>query len=488
MADGRPNILWICTDQQRWDTVGALGNADIRTPTVDALCEDGVAFDHAYCQSPICTPSRASFLTGRYPAAHQVQRNGNAFFPPHETLVTKRFAEAGYDCGLVGKLHLSAAKYHEARPDDGYRVFHWNHHPTPDAARGDAYEHWLRHEKKVDPQALYADIGAFCGPGVPAEFHQTTWCAEMATRFVTDRRDGPWLLSVNFFDPHAPFDAPPEALAKVDPAGMPLPLWRPSDGERWRDFAAVDQQQIEPLDPTVRRHAAAPEGPRSHDSIASNVGTYDALDIKANYYGMIEFIDAKLAGVMAALRDTQQIENTIVVYMSDHGEMLGDHGLALKGCRFFDGLVRVPLVMSWPGRWRRGLVSPALVELVDVAPTLLDAAGLEVPWSMQGKSLVPILTGAAPPDRHKDRVVCEFNGALGSRHTDQTHGTMVFDGRIKSIVYHGHPKGEIFDHTADPGEFENRWDDVALRAEALKTHLEAYGGTVGRGPPRSADY
>ena len=120
-------------------------------------------------------------LTGRYPASHHVYRNGNAFFPPNEVLVTRILADHGYDCGLVGKLHLSAAKYHEKRTDDGYRVFHWNHHPTPDAARGDAYEHWLRHEKKVDPQALYRDKGAFVGAGVPAEYHQSTWCAEMAT-------------------------------------------------------------------------------------------------------------------------------------------------------------------------------------------------------------------------------------------------------------------------------------------------------------------
>ncbi len=127
MAERRPNILWFCSDQQRWDTVGALGNPHIRTPAVDALVGQGTAFRRAYTQSPICTPSRASFLTGRYPASHHVYRNGNAFFPAHEKLVTRIFADAGYDCGLIGKLHLSAAKYHERRTDDGYRAFHYNH-------------------------------------------------------------------------------------------------------------------------------------------------------------------------------------------------------------------------------------------------------------------------------------------------------------------------------------------------------------------------
>ena len=204
MAATRPNILWYCADQQRWDTIHALGNAHIRTDALDALASSGVAFNRAYTQSPICTPARASFLTGRYPASHHVYRNGNAYFPPHEKLVTKRLAEAGYDCALVGKLHLAAAKHYEVRTDDGYRVFHWSHHPTPDQAFGHDYENWLKNEKKVDPVALYADVNYFCGPGVASEYHQTTWCSEMAMRFITERRDRPWMISVNPIDPHHP--------------------------------------------------------------------------------------------------------------------------------------------------------------------------------------------------------------------------------------------------------------------------------------------
>jgi arylsulfatase A-like enzyme len=167
--------------------------------------------------------------------------------------------------------------------------------------------------------------------------------------------------------------------------------------------------------------------------------------------------------------------------------MLGDHGLVLKGCRFFDGLVRVPMIWSCPGRFRQDLASDALVELVDIAPTLLDAAGLDVPWFMQGRSLLPILEGRADPNAHKTQVVSEFKDSIGG-HPDHSHGSMVFDGRFKSVVYHGHAVGEIFDHASDPGEFDNLWHDAPLRADRLKAHLDALAATISAGPPRSALY
>lgn len=488
----RPNILWYCTDQQRWDTVRALGQQHIVTPMLDELCAGGVAFSRAYTQSPICTPARTSFLTGRYPASHHVYRNGNAWFPGHEKLVTRLFADAGYDCGLVGKLHLTAAKHYEQRPDDGYRVFHWSHHPHPDFTRGHDYENWLRHEKRVDPVALYGPHNAFCAPGVPAEYHQTTWVSEMAIRFITEQRDGPWMLSLNPFDPHAPFDAPPEYLARVNAESMPLPLFRDTDIERQKAFAAIDQQTRVAVDPRSRRKVAAVVE-TEHDLVASAPPlAYDALEVKANYYAMIMLIDDQLRRIVDVLRSTGQLENTIIVYMSDHGELLGDHGLILKGCRFFDGLVRIPLIFSWPGELRAGLRSDALVESIDVAPTLLQAAGLEVPGSMQGRSLLPLMRGETDPQHHKAAVISEFKDSIGGpQYGDHSHGSMVFDGRYKSVVYHGHRIGELYDTQADPGEFENLWDDPGardLKLEQLKLHLDTMMATISAGPERRLAY
>src|SRR5215211_4002255 len=144
-GNDRPNILWFCADQQRWDTIGALGNPHVRTPNLNRLVREGTAFTHAYCQAPVCTPSRASFLTGKYPSTIHVNTNGNTHFPPQERLVTRRLADAGYDCGLVGKLHLAGAAWRpEPRTDDGYGSFRFSHAPRNDWPRMHDYADWLR--------------------------------------------------------------------------------------------------------------------------------------------------------------------------------------------------------------------------------------------------------------------------------------------------------------------------------------------------------
>ena len=201
----RPNILWICTDQQRYDTIGALGNPYVQTPHIDRLVREGVAFTHAYCQSPICTPSRASFLTGTHPVRTRTTRNGNdAMAPGHPPLVTKLLADAGYDCGLIGKLHLSSAyRRIERRTDDGYRYWQYSHAPRDDWPVGHDYADWVRSKGYVLKELTQSL------DGVPAELHQTTWCAQKTSEIMReDRGDQPWLASGNIYDPHPPFNPP----------------------------------------------------------------------------------------------------------------------------------------------------------------------------------------------------------------------------------------------------------------------------------------
>ena len=506
MNNERPNILWFCTDQQRFDTIHALGNPHINTPNLDRLVEEGVAFTHAFCQSPICTPSRASFLTGRYPANVRGCMNGNEEWGEGAPLVTALLAESGYDCGLSGKFHLAGAHgREEPRPeDDGYRVFHWSHDPQDRYPSGHAYADWLAaqgyslRDLREDPASI------------PPDLHQTTWCTDRAIEFLSEkRRKGPWLMSVNVFDPHAPFDPPQEYRDRYDSSKLPSPLFQQSD---------LATQLAIPGD--FQNEARPPQEFNAQDTIAS-------------YYAMIELIDENVGRLLAALEETEQRENTVIIFTSDHGEMLGDHGLLLKGCRFNEGLVRVPLIISWPGLFPApeepapedspvsensngeendevedspadapedntppapaGFVSDALVELVDIAPTLLELAGLSLPHGMQGRSLLPILRGEAPPHQHRDFVRCEYYSALnphipGRGQYEGSYATMYRDQRHKVVVYHGHEQGELYDLENDPGEFENLWhnpDSAALRFDLMRRNFDALAFSIDPGPPQT---
>ena len=394
-------------------------------------------------------------LTGYYPSAIDANRNGTPAFSGKAPLVTRSLADAGYVCGLVGKLHLAAAHRRvEPRADDGYSVFRWNHRPVrrdywpPEA---DAYRAWV--------EGRGGDLDSLTGgevyrvtshyevldPGVPTEFHQTTWCAEEAIEFIRQPPDRPWLLSVNPFAPHPPLDPPASSVRRIDRAALRPPRFRPGDLDTQRALATVDHQT---------GTAVVPDD-------------YDWRTVVAAYLAQVELIDEQVGRILAALADSGQRDDTLVIFSSDHGEMLGDHGLVLKGCRFYEGAVRVPLIVSWPGVVDGGRRSAALVSLLDLAPTLLEAADVGVPESMHGRSLWPLLRGELADEEHRSFVRCEYHDALDLPHG--SHGDMLFDGRHKLSVYHGHETGELYDLEVDPDEFDNLWFDPAR--QALKTEL-----------------
>ncbi len=444
MSD-RPNILWYCTDQQRFDTIGALGNPYVRTPVLDNLVNEGVAFTHTYCQSPICTPSRSSFMSGLYPSRVHSTRNGNDTFPEWPPVITKLIADAGYTCGLVGKFHLqSSGKRTEPRIDDGFSYWKFSHAPRDDWEEGHDYADWVK-EKGGDLDALRQSEDR-----VPTELHQTTWGSERSIEFIRQDHDRPWLLNVNVYDPHPPFTPPRSYDDQFDPAEMPGPHFRESDLEAQAKLAACDFQD------EIRT-------PEEHD----------AKGAQARYYAMIAQIDDQFGRILAALDETGQRDNTLIIFTSDHGESLGDHGLMYKGCRFYEGLVRVPLIISWPQRFARNKQSDALVEMLDLSATLLDLAGVEEPEYLQGTSLRPLLTGESGGPDHREFVRCEYFDALDPHFTggSGTFATMHRTRRHKLCVYHGKGVGELFDLENDPWEHDNLWENPAH--EALKNHLLA---------------
>ena len=456
MKKDLPNILWYCTDQQRYDTIGSLNNPHVRTPNIDRMVAQGTAFTKTYCQSPICTPSRASFLTGCYPNALRTPRNGNYIYADQYPLISKILNDHGYDCGLVGKLHLASSFQRiEPRVDDGYRFFKWSHAPRDDWKEGHDYAEWVRQKGSVLKE-LVKDVN-----GIPAELHQTTWGTDRSIDFIQENREGPWFLSVNVYDPHPPFNPPKEYRDMFDPKSMPDPLFRETDLIQQKILEPIDFQSkvcrpeaLDIWDPILPRTPTA-DSVRGDDP---SPGERDAWTLKAAYYAMIKLIDDQFGRLVQFLENTNQLENTVIIYSTDHGESLGDHGLIEKGCRFYEGLVHVPLVISWPGMVKEGLQSEALVELMDITPTLMEILGIPQPDYMQGMSLWPILSGKKSATSHKPMVRSEFFDALNQPF--HTRATMLRDERYKLVVYHGIGLGELYDLEQDPGEFNNLWDET----------------------------
>ena len=476
----KKNIIWFCTDQQHYNTITAMGNSEIKTPNLDRFIREGVAFRNTYCQCPVCTPSRASFLTGRYPRSTKVCYNGNDTFSKDEFLVTKMLADAGYICGLVGKCHLTAAQDPsrvELRTDDGYAMFKWSHHPHDDWASGvNSYQEWLkekgyRWEDIYGGRYLHQTVWPpvpqpnFTGvsTGTPPELHQTTWCVEEAIQFIEKnnraKEKKPWLVSINSFDPHPPLDPPQAYKDKLDPETLSLPLWQ--DGE-------FDNKPPHYLNDYIK---GGQEG-----ATESVIGMSDEQkrELRRDYYAQIMLIDDQFGRLIDYLDENDLREDTIVIFHSDHGEMNGDHGLHWKGAYFYEQLVHVPMIWSCPGTILQDRISNALVELVDIAPTLLELCGFEIPQAMQGKSLASLLTGESDLNVHKDSIYTEYYGAL-YKSQQFMFATMYYDGRFKLVCYHGEQYGELYDLDADPHEFNNLWDNIKyrdLKHELIKKNFD----------------
>ena len=446
---------------------------------MDRLAKAGTLFEHGYCQSPVCTPSRASFLTGRYPRTTGCRQNGQAI-PEDEVLVTRLLAQAGYTCGLAGKLHLtpchpSVAPITERRVQDGYAQFHWSHHPAEDWPTNE-YSQWLRargkkYEPLPHPESPYVKVG-------PAdEDHHTTWCVEKAIQFIETGAAfaNPWLFSVNFFDPHHDFDPPLSYLKRyIDRlADIPLPTF------------TLEELIHQPIFQQIDHYGAY--GIQGYLPYA-DMTNMDHRLIRAAYWAMVDLIDVQVGRLLDVLESTGQADNTLVIFMSDHGEMLGDHGFYLKGPHFYDPAVRVPLIMSYPGYLGENKRVSTFVELIDLAPTLLEAVGLNPHPGMQGKSLWSLLTDDRSDGLHRDDVYCEYYNA-SHRHPGLAFATMLRTQQFKLVTYHNRTDEELFDLMQDPDELHNVADDPAYeltKGKLYKRLVDRMAETVDPLPVRQS--
>lgn len=449
MTEKRPNILWITTDQQRFDTLGCYGNQFVHTPNLDKMAKKGVQFMNAFSQSPVCTPSRGCFLTGRYPRTCRVRQNG-ADIPETEILITKLLSDMGYICGLSGKLHLSCSdpminKGTERRIDDGYEEFHWSHDNTNLWVTNEYFQ-WL---KKNNAQYVKKRFkkSRFVQYGWQEDHHQTTWCIEKGINFIRQAAmfDKPWLFSINIFDPHHAFDPPEKYLNRYMKFfdEIPLPNFHKGELKNKTEWQKIDHEGA--YGQTERFNYA-------------HMRERDHKAIRAAYWAMCDLIDAQIGRIINALEETNQLENTIIIFMSDHGEMLGDHGIYLKGPFFYEPCIHVPLIMYWKNH-----ISPkrinALVELIDLPQTILDILDHPYHDGMQGKSLWPLISREEKKDHHKEDIYCEYYNAMPWHKDPTAQATMVRTKRYKLVVDHTRSFGELYDLKLDPTETKNLWFD-----------------------------
>lgn len=474
-----PNILLLCTDQQRYDALGAAGNPHISTPNLDRLAGEGARFTRCYTQSTVCAPSRASLMTGVYPRHHGLWANG-VDLDPAQQLFTKVLAEGGYDCALAGKFHLGSAfgGRIEPRLDDGFRIFRWAHDPYV-RSPGNEYHHWLRrthpelHEQAVVRRERSIDA-------LPQEAHYSRWIAEETIEFLAETRDTdrPFCMIANFFDPHHGFEAPPDFRDRYDADSLPAPVTTPGELATKPPVHTLESQ---------RSYAGQMAGFAEHSAA-------QIQEIKAQYYAMVSLVDEEVGRVLDALEREGLAEETMVVFSSDHGEMLGDHQMLLKGPMMFDCSVRVPLLIRWPGHIAPGTVREELVDWLDLTRTLVSAAGSDGLVRAQGRDLMPLLSGQDWEDR--DWILTEYRDSCWE-YDPPVHCTMVRRADVKIVVHHGSPAtarertGELYDLEADPDELVNLWDlpeHRELRADMEGFLLDALVATEMRERPRLAPF
>jgi arylsulfatase len=466
------NILFIMTDQQRWDCVGANGNTIIKTPNMDRLAARGANFTHAFVASPVCVPSRISFFTGRYAHSH---RNRVNYTPldRSEVLLQARLKEAGYRTASVGKLH-----YFPPTPEEAQRTGFDIVELHDGVSFADRYSDYVKWREANDPKSNIANYHALAkdiAPGknpfraaIDAQYTDTAWTGERARHWLGElaKESQPFFLYVSFWKPHSPYDVAAPYDAMYDGVEIPVP----------ESVTDNDLQTLPlPLQKLATRGGAGAVA-RPHERVE---WAY------RSYYGTISHVDREIGLLLDTLEASGQGNDTLVVFSSDHGDQLFEHHITDKNC-FFEPSVRVPFMVSLPGR-----IQPArydqLIETVDLLPTLLEFIGVPEPRECQGRSFAPLVAEMGRPytphhEIFSENIIPEVitggnlnlpfekgKGVDGIRHPD---AKMVRTDRWKYCYY---PEGyaELYDVQSDPGERHNLAGSAETHAteEDLRTRI-----------------
>jgi arylsulfatase len=446
-APTRPNILLITTDQQRSDTIGAHGSTHVRTPNIDRMAREGVVFDRAYVQNTVCIPSRACIQTGRYTHQHGVRYMESEIdltpgLPDHELTFMDHLRDAGYVTGATGKIHMMPERGFDFMEIVGGKGARWTQSTGASigpAPLGKQYADWLNARRPGGYEEIYAQRRlpeyqrnrASLINVLPLEHYVETYTLEKSIEFMTTAREAPFFLWCGFCGPHGPHD-PPESHAHLYPFDqIRLP--------------ATLQHDLSDRPPHLRPQRR--RGPLDRETEAS-------LRIYMSYYYCLcTLIDDYVGMLLEVLRTRGLLENTLILYTSDHGEMLGDFWRFGKGC-FYEPVVRVPLIVrppdGCPGQHFGGLA-----EVMDIAPTILDYAGIPCPGEMSAESLRPALEGGGLA---RPCVLSEFTS------NDQAiNAKCLISDRYKFVLWDTEQGGELYDLQEDPDELRNLYYDSGYR-------------------------
>jgi len=419
----KPNLLFLWTDEQRADTMAAYGNTRFRVPAMNRLASQSVVFDRAYVTQPVCTPSRSSVMTGLWPHQSGCVRN-NIPMKAETRTTPELLGDAAYRTGYMGKWHLGDEVFAQhgfeewkAIEDGIYRKFY---SAGRDRNARSAYHHFLvRLDYKPGEEN---DFSRSFATKLPVEHSKPSFLANEASNFVLQHRAEPWMLYVNFLEPHMPFASALDDLHSE--AEAPL-----------KNFPGT------PLGPEPewykRRRGDVRQEPARLQRLARN------------YAGLCSLVDQALARILWTLEATGQAQNTVVVYTSDHGDMMGAHGLMAKQVMYEEAM-RVPLLVRAPFRQLKPHHVAQPVSHIDIAPTVMELLGAKVP-DLPGRSLVPMLAGGTRPDNF---VFLEWTADKNDSGEGPNGRTVVSPDGYKLVLYDT-DRSLLFDHNKDPRELRN---------------------------------